>query len=110
METGRASGTAWLQKTDQQITRLTSSLDDKTKFSIDDMSNRIAMLADMTGRSCFDETRPGRPYVVSAHGEKGGDGVKKYDQSIAILLALLAETGLSMQQQSRQGDQVAKEN
>ena len=110
METGRASGTAWLQKTDQQITRLTSSLDDKTKFSIDDMSNRIAMLADVTGRSCFDETRPGSPYVVSAHGEKVCKPMKKYAQSIAILLALIAETGLSAQQQNRHSDQVAKEN
>ena len=37
-------------KTDQQITRLTSSLDTKTKLSIDDISDRIAMLGDLTGR------------------------------------------------------------
>ena len=37
-------------KTDQQITRLTSSLDEKTKLSIDDISDRIAMLGDVTGR------------------------------------------------------------
>ncbi len=36
--------------TDQKVTRLTSSLDDKTKLSIDDLSDRIAMLADVTGR------------------------------------------------------------
>ena len=37
-------------KTDQQIARLTSSLDTKTKLSIDDISDRIAMLGDVTGR------------------------------------------------------------
>jgi hypothetical protein len=37
-------------KTDQQISRLTSSLDHKTKLSIDDLSDRIAMLGDVTGR------------------------------------------------------------
>jgi hypothetical protein len=37
-------------KTDQHIARLTSSLGDKTKLSIDDISDRIAMLADVTGR------------------------------------------------------------
>src|SRR5215469_16711592 len=37
-------------KTDQQIARLTSGLDDKTKLSIDDMADRMAMLADVTGR------------------------------------------------------------
>jgi hypothetical protein len=37
-------------KTDQQITRLTSSLDNKTKLSIDDLSDRMAMLGDVTGR------------------------------------------------------------
>jgi hypothetical protein len=37
-------------KTDQKITRLTSSLDDKTKLSIDDLSDRFAMLTDVAGR------------------------------------------------------------
>lgn len=37
-------------KTDQQIARLTSSLDTKKKLSIDDLSDRIAMLWDVTGR------------------------------------------------------------
>lgn len=37
-------------KTDQQITRLTSSFEDKTKVSIDDISDRMAMLGDVTGR------------------------------------------------------------
>lgn len=37
-------------QTEQKITRLTSSLDDKTKLSIDDLSDRIAMLGDVTGR------------------------------------------------------------
>ena len=37
-------------ETDQKITRLTSSLDDKTKLSIDDLSDRMAMLADVNGR------------------------------------------------------------
>jgi hypothetical protein len=37
-------------KTDQHIARLTSSLGTKTKLSIDDISDRIAMLADVTGR------------------------------------------------------------
>jgi len=36
--------------TDQKITRLTSSLDKKTKLSIDDLSDRVAMLGDVTGR------------------------------------------------------------
>lgn len=36
--------------TDQQITRLTSSLEQKTKLSIDDLSDRMAMLGDVTGR------------------------------------------------------------
>jgi hypothetical protein len=35
---------------DQKITRLTSSLDDKTKLSLDDLSDRVGMLADVTGR------------------------------------------------------------
>jgi hypothetical protein len=43
-------GDAGAPKTDQQITRLTSSLDTKTKLSIDDISDRIAMLADVAGR------------------------------------------------------------
>jgi hypothetical protein len=43
-------GPAGSPKTDQQIARLTSSLDDKTKLSIDDMGARMAMLADVTGR------------------------------------------------------------
>ena len=43
-------GPAGSAKTDQQITRLTSGLDEKTKLSIDDISNRIAMLGDVTGR------------------------------------------------------------
>src|SRR5262249_1405692 len=37
-------------KTNQQIVRLTSSLNDKAKLSIDDISDRIAMLLDVTGR------------------------------------------------------------
>lgn len=43
-------GPAGSAKTDQQIARLTSSLDDKTRLSIDDLSDRMAMLADVTGR------------------------------------------------------------
>ena len=43
-------GPAGSAKTDQQIMRLTSSLDTKTKLSIDDISDRIAMLGDVTGR------------------------------------------------------------
>jgi len=35
---------------DLKITRLTSSLDDKPKLSIDDLSDRMAMLADVSGR------------------------------------------------------------
>jgi len=35
---------------DKKVTRLTSSLDDKTKLSIDDLSDRMAMLADVSGR------------------------------------------------------------
>jgi hypothetical protein len=37
-------------KADQKVTRLTSSLDTKTKLSIDDLSDRVAMLGDVTGR------------------------------------------------------------
>ena len=37
-------------KTDQQIERLTSSLSNKTKLSVDDISDRIAMLSDVAGR------------------------------------------------------------
>lgn len=43
-------GPAGSAKTDQKITRLTSSLDTKTKLSIDDLSDRVAMLGDVTGR------------------------------------------------------------
>lgn len=43
-------GPAGSAKTDQQIARLTSSLDEKTRLSIDDISDRIAMLGDVTGR------------------------------------------------------------
>jgi len=37
-------------KTDQKIARLTSSLHEKTRLSIDDLSDRMAMLGDVTGR------------------------------------------------------------
>ena len=37
-------------KNDQKITRLTSGLHEKTKLSIDDLSDRMAMLGDVTGR------------------------------------------------------------
>jgi hypothetical protein len=43
-------GQAGSAKTDQQIVRLTSSLDAKTKLSIDNISDRIAMLSDLAGR------------------------------------------------------------
>ena len=43
-------GPAGSPKTDQQVNRLTSSLDTKTKLSIDDISDRMAMLSDVTGR------------------------------------------------------------
>jgi hypothetical protein len=43
-------GQAGSAKTDQQIARLTSSLDSKTKLSIDNISDRIAMLSDLAGR------------------------------------------------------------
>ena len=43
-------GPADSAKTEQQIARLTSSLNDKTRLSIDDMGDRTAMLADVTGR------------------------------------------------------------
>jgi hypothetical protein len=48
-QTGRI-GPVGSPRTDRQITRLTSSLDRKTKLSIDDISDRIAMLADVSGR------------------------------------------------------------
>ncbi len=37
-------------KNDQKIARLTSSLHEKTRLSIDDLSDRVAMLSDVTGR------------------------------------------------------------
>jgi hypothetical protein len=43
-------GPAGSAKTDNQISRLTSGLDDKTRLSIDDLSNRMAMLGDVSGR------------------------------------------------------------
>jgi hypothetical protein len=43
-------GPAESTQTSQQIRRLTSSLDTKTKLSIDDISNQIAILLDVTGR------------------------------------------------------------
>src|SRR5262249_36538497 len=43
-------GPAGSPKTDQQVNRLTSSLDTKTKTSIDDISDRMAMALDGTGR------------------------------------------------------------
>ena len=43
-------GPAGSAKTNQQITRLTSSFEDKTRVSIDDISDRMAMLGDVTGR------------------------------------------------------------
>jgi len=43
-------GPAGSSKRDQQVDRLTSSLDTKIKLSIDDISDRIAMLSDVTGR------------------------------------------------------------
>jgi len=48
-QTGRI-GPVGSPRTDRQITRLTSSLDSKTKLSIDDISDRSAMLADVSGR------------------------------------------------------------
>jgi hypothetical protein len=44
------TGPAGLPKTDQKIIRLTSSLDDMTKLSIDYESDRFAMLTDVAGR------------------------------------------------------------
>jgi hypothetical protein len=44
------TGPAGSPKSEQKITRLTSSLDDKTKLSIDDLSDRFAMLTDVAGR------------------------------------------------------------
>jgi len=43
-------GPAGSAKTGQKVTRLTSSLDTKTRLSIDDLSDRVAMLGDVTGR------------------------------------------------------------
>ena len=43
-------GPAESTKTNQQIRRLTASLDTKTKLSLDDILNQIAMLLDVTGR------------------------------------------------------------
>jgi hypothetical protein len=37
-------------KNDQKNARLTSSLHEKTRLSIDDLSDRVAMLGDVTGR------------------------------------------------------------
>lgn len=60
-------------KTDQQIARLTSSLDTKTKLSIDDISNRIAMLSDVTGRVGLMKRDLGA-LMVSLRKEKACDG------------------------------------
>jgi hypothetical protein len=38
------------KKAEKKIELLTSSLDEKTKLSIDDISDRVAMLGDVTGR------------------------------------------------------------
>ena len=43
-------GPAGSPRTEKQIARLSSSLDDKTKLSIQDISDRMAMLGDVTGR------------------------------------------------------------
>lgn len=48
-EAGRV-GQSRNAKTDQKIARLTSSLHKKTRLSIDDLSDRMAMLGDVTGR------------------------------------------------------------
>jgi hypothetical protein len=48
-EAGRV-GQSGNAKTDQKIARLTSSLHEKTRLSIDDLSDRLAMLGDVTGR------------------------------------------------------------
>src|SRR6185369_2310002 len=48
-KTGRI-GDQGQPKTEKKIAMLTSSLDKKTKLSIDDINDRIAMLADVTGR------------------------------------------------------------
>lgn len=48
-QAGRLGPTGTPQ-TEQQIARLTSSMGDNTKLSIDDISDRTAMLADVTGR------------------------------------------------------------
>jgi len=56
-------------KTDQKIRRLTSSLDDKTKLSIDDLADRIAMLADVTGRVGLMK-RDLAELMLSARGER----------------------------------------
>ena len=48
-EAGRV-GQSGNAKNDQKIARLTSSLHEKTRLSIDDLSDRMAMLGDVTGR------------------------------------------------------------
>jgi hypothetical protein len=48
-EAGRV-GQSSNAKNDQKIARLTSSLYEKTRLSIDDLSDRMAMLGDVTGR------------------------------------------------------------
>jgi hypothetical protein len=48
-EAGRV-GPSGNAKNDQKIARLTSSLHEKTRLSIDDLSDRMAMLGDVTGR------------------------------------------------------------
>ena len=48
-EAGRV-GQSGNAKNDQKITRLASGLHEKTKLSIDDLSDRMAMLGDVTGR------------------------------------------------------------
>ena len=50
MERGRTRGQSGNAKNDQKIARLTSSLHEKTRLSIDDLSDRMAMLGDVTER------------------------------------------------------------
>jgi len=62
-------GTAGSAEMDQKITRLTSSLDDNTKLSIGDLSDRIAMLADITGRTALMKRDLGE-LMLSMHADR----------------------------------------
>ena len=68
-EDGRV-GQSGNAKTDQKIARLTSSLHEKTRLSSDDLSDRMAMLGDVTRASWLDEAGFGGADAVGARRDR----------------------------------------